>query len=174
MLAIFGLIHRPLLTKTLKPIKPAYSYLRFCTFSDQMYSKWPRDSLQIGRAAEVHWGEEIWETECCSRVQLQPVWAAHRAKHKATVRTCLLAQQVIFSNYSWVILWCHIDQSGSSDVMYVFCLCSSNQLFCKLTLRHLNRQPHHVLRHVNGKRFKKALSKCQCITYLSMCTSPVV
>lgn len=78
-----------------------------------------------------------------------------------------------FSNYSWVILWCHIDQSGSSDVMYVFCLCSSNQLFCKLTLRHLNRQPHHVLRHVNGKRFKKALSKCQCITYLSMCTSPV-
>lgn len=35
----------------------------------------------------------------------------------------------------------------------------ANQLFCKLTLRHLNRQPHHVLRHVNGKRFKKALSK---------------
>ncbi|XP_029372137.1 surfeit locus protein 2 [Echeneis naucrates] len=34
-----------------------------------------------------------------------------------------------------------------------------NQLFCKLTLRHLNRQPHHVLRHVNGKRYKKALSK---------------
>ncbi|XP_034458472.1 surfeit locus protein 2 [Hippoglossus hippoglossus] len=35
----------------------------------------------------------------------------------------------------------------------------TNQLFCKLTLRHLNRQPHHVLRHVNGKRFKKALAK---------------
>lgn len=34
-----------------------------------------------------------------------------------------------------------------------------NQLFCKLTLRHLNRQPHHVLKHVNGKRYKKALSK---------------
>ncbi|XP_017263079.1 surfeit locus protein 2 [Kryptolebias marmoratus] len=34
-----------------------------------------------------------------------------------------------------------------------------NQLFCKLTLRHLNRQPDHVLRHVNGKRFKKALSQ---------------
>ncbi|XP_013864870.1 surfeit locus protein 2 [Austrofundulus limnaeus] len=34
-----------------------------------------------------------------------------------------------------------------------------NHLFCKLTLRHLNRQPDHVLRHVNGKRFKKALSK---------------
>ncbi len=47
-----------------------------------------------------------------------------------------------------------------------FLFVSRNQLFCKLTLRHLNRQPHHVLRHVNGKRFKKALSKCQCITYL--------
>lgn len=34
-----------------------------------------------------------------------------------------------------------------------------NQLFCKLTLRHLNRQPQHVLRHVNGKRFKKAFAK---------------
>ncbi|XP_068430496.1 surfeit locus protein 2 [Clinocottus analis] len=33
------------------------------------------------------------------------------------------------------------------------------QLFCKLTLRHLNRQPHHVLNHVNGKRYKKAFSK---------------
>lgn len=45
---------------------------------------------------------------------------------------------------------------------------SSNQLFCKLTLRHLNRQPHHVLRHVNGKRFKKALSKCQYGTICSL------
>uniref|UniRef100_A0A1A8QFY6 Surfeit 2 n=1 Tax=Nothobranchius rachovii TaxID=451742 RepID=A0A1A8QFY6_9TELE len=34
-----------------------------------------------------------------------------------------------------------------------------NQLFCKLTLRHLNRQPDHVIRHVSGKRFKKALSQ---------------
>ncbi|XP_029920702.1 surfeit locus protein 2 [Myripristis murdjan] len=33
------------------------------------------------------------------------------------------------------------------------------RLFCKLTVRHLNRQPHHVLTHVNGKRFKKALLK---------------
>ncbi|XP_072310169.1 surfeit locus protein 2 [Eucyclogobius newberryi] len=39
-----------------------------------------------------------------------------------------------------------------------------NQLFCKLTLRHLNRQPNHVMRHVSGKRFKKALAiyeECQ-------------
>lgn len=50
-----------------------------------------------------------------------------------------------------------------------WCLFSSKQLFCKLTLRHLNRQPHHVLRHVNGKRFKKALSKCQYHTN-STCT----
>ncbi|XP_015247532.1 PREDICTED: surfeit locus protein 2 [Cyprinodon variegatus] len=34
-----------------------------------------------------------------------------------------------------------------------------NQLFCKLTLRHLNRQPEHVLQHVSGKRFKKALAQ---------------
>ncbi|KAG5272566.1 hypothetical protein AALO_G00166920 [Alosa alosa] len=34
-----------------------------------------------------------------------------------------------------------------------------NHLFCKLTLRHINRLPHHVLRHVNGKRFQKALQK---------------
>ncbi|TSL28283.1 Surfeit locus protein 2 [Bagarius yarrelli] len=33
------------------------------------------------------------------------------------------------------------------------------QLFCKLTLRHINRMPHHVLRHVGGKRFKKALAE---------------
>ncbi|XP_036436595.1 surfeit locus protein 2 [Colossoma macropomum] len=34
-----------------------------------------------------------------------------------------------------------------------------NHLFCKLTVRHINRMPHHVLRHVNGKRFKKALAQ---------------
>ncbi|XP_064649023.1 surfeit locus protein 2-like [Lineus longissimus] len=34
-----------------------------------------------------------------------------------------------------------------------------NQLFCKLTLRTLNKQPVHVLRHVNGKRFKRALAR---------------
>ncbi|XP_017579799.1 surfeit locus protein 2 [Pygocentrus nattereri] len=34
-----------------------------------------------------------------------------------------------------------------------------NRLFCKLTLRHINRVPHHVLRHVNGKRFKKAVAQ---------------
>ncbi|KAB5522291.1 hypothetical protein PHYPO_G00157900 [Pangasianodon hypophthalmus] len=34
-----------------------------------------------------------------------------------------------------------------------------NHLFCKLTLRHINRMPHHVLRHVSGKRYKKALAQ---------------
>ncbi|XP_036833137.1 surfeit locus protein 2 isoform X1 [Oncorhynchus mykiss] len=34
-----------------------------------------------------------------------------------------------------------------------------NHLFCKLTLRHINRLPHHVLQHVNGKRFQKAKKK---------------
>ncbi|KAM6243781.1 surfeit locus protein 2 [Porphyrio hochstetteri] len=32
-----------------------------------------------------------------------------------------------------------------------------HQLFCKLTLRHINKLPEHVLRHVQGKRYQKAL-----------------
>ncbi|XP_054749377.2 surfeit locus protein 2-like [Lytechinus pictus] len=34
-----------------------------------------------------------------------------------------------------------------------------NQLFCTLTVRHINRVPAHVERHVNGRRYKKALEK---------------
>lgn len=34
-----------------------------------------------------------------------------------------------------------------------------NLLFCKLTLRHINHVPQHVLRHVSGKRYKKALEE---------------
>ncbi|KAK1787673.1 hypothetical protein P4O66_016166, partial [Electrophorus voltai] len=34
-----------------------------------------------------------------------------------------------------------------------------SRLFCKLTLRHINRIPQHVLRHVSGKRYKKALAQ---------------
>ncbi|XP_067868152.1 surfeit locus protein 2 [Heterodontus francisci] len=33
------------------------------------------------------------------------------------------------------------------------------QLFCKLTIRHINKIPQHVLRHVNGKRYQRALNK---------------
>ncbi|KAM9370825.1 surfeit locus protein 2 [Phaethornis superciliosus] len=39
-----------------------------------------------------------------------------------------------------------------------------HQLFCKLTLRHINKFPDHVLRHVQGKRYQKALKtyeECQ-------------
>ncbi|MGH0156693.1 UNVERIFIED_CONTAM: hypothetical protein FKN15_031996 [Acipenser sinensis] len=32
-----------------------------------------------------------------------------------------------------------------------------NRLFCKLTLRHINRIPQHVLLHVSGKRYQRAL-----------------
>ncbi|XP_078282571.1 surfeit locus protein 2 [Rhinoraja longicauda] len=35
------------------------------------------------------------------------------------------------------------------------------QLFCKLTIRHINKAPQHILRHVNGKRYQKALNKYQ-------------
>ncbi|KAK9392368.1 surfeit locus protein 2 [Crotalus adamanteus] len=34
-----------------------------------------------------------------------------------------------------------------------------NQLFCKLTLRHLNKIPEHVLHHVQGRRYQKALRR---------------
>ncbi|XP_048450525.1 surfeit locus protein 2 [Rhincodon typus] len=34
-----------------------------------------------------------------------------------------------------------------------------HQLFCTLTIRHINKIPQHVLRHVNGKRYQKALKK---------------
>ncbi|OCT65348.1 uncharacterized protein LOC734367 isoform X1 [Xenopus laevis] len=33
------------------------------------------------------------------------------------------------------------------------------QLFCKLTLRHINRIPEHVQRHVQGKRYARALRR---------------
>lgn len=62
----------------------------------------------------------------------------------------------------WTLTWMWEAIVAICCVMTCDVLCCSNQLFCKLTLRHLNRQPHHVLRHVNGKRFKKALCKCQC------------
>lgn len=34
-----------------------------------------------------------------------------------------------------------------------------DHLFCKLTLRHINRVPQHVVRHVSGRRYKRALEK---------------
>lgn len=36
---------------------------------------------------------------------------------------------------------------------------NAHQLFCKLTLRHINKIPQHVLRHVSGKRYQRALKK---------------
>ncbi|XP_023556014.1 surfeit locus protein 2, partial [Octodon degus] len=34
-----------------------------------------------------------------------------------------------------------------------------HQLFCKLTLRHINKSPEHVLRHTQGRRYQKALQR---------------
>uniref|UniRef100_A0A8C3WI58 Surfeit 2 n=1 Tax=Catagonus wagneri TaxID=51154 RepID=A0A8C3WI58_9CETA len=34
-----------------------------------------------------------------------------------------------------------------------------HQLFCKLTLRHINKSPEHVLRHTRGRRYQRALRK---------------
>ncbi|CAF0917568.1 unnamed protein product [Adineta ricciae] len=35
------------------------------------------------------------------------------------------------------------------------------QLFCKLTSRHLNKDPHHIMKHVEGKKFKRAYAQCR-------------
>ncbi|KAM6183860.1 surfeit locus protein 2 isoform 2-T2 [Erethizon dorsatum] len=34
-----------------------------------------------------------------------------------------------------------------------------HQLFCRLTLRHINKSPEHVLRHTQGRRYQRALRK---------------
>ncbi|KAM6170127.1 surfeit locus protein 2 [Rhynchocyon petersi] len=49
-----------------------------------------------------------------------------------------------------------------------------HQLFCKLTLRHINKSPEHVLRHTQGRRFQRALRKyedCQKqgVEYIPAC-----
>ncbi|NXH09779.1 SURF2 protein, partial [Bucco capensis] len=49
-----------------------------------------------------------------------------------------------------------------------------HQLFCKLTLRHINKFPEHVLHHVQGKRYQKALKRYeQCqkegVEYVPAC-----
>ncbi|XP_028612890.1 surfeit locus protein 2 isoform X1 [Grammomys surdaster] len=39
-----------------------------------------------------------------------------------------------------------------------------HQLFCKLTLRHINKSPEHVLRHTQGRKYQRALhqyEECQ-------------
>nr|XP_021529785.1 surfeit locus protein 2 isoform X1 [Aotus nancymaae] len=33
--------------------------------------------------------------------------------------------------------------------------------FCKLTVRHINKCPEHVLRHIQGRRYQRALCKSQ-------------
>ncbi|XP_004482451.1 surfeit locus protein 2 isoform X2 [Dasypus novemcinctus] len=33
------------------------------------------------------------------------------------------------------------------------------QLFCRLTLRHINKSPEHVLRHTRGRRYQRALRR---------------
>ncbi|KAL9988378.1 hypothetical protein ACROYT_G002816 [Oculina patagonica] len=34
-----------------------------------------------------------------------------------------------------------------------------NQLYCQLTKKYINNAPHHIQRHITGKRFTKALEK---------------
>ncbi|XP_026370067.1 surfeit locus protein 2 isoform X1 [Ursus arctos] len=49
-----------------------------------------------------------------------------------------------------------------------------HQLFCRLTLRHINKSPEHVLRHTQGRRYQRALreyEKCQKqgVAYVPAC-----
>lgn len=55
--------------------------------------------------------------------------------------------------------------SGSGDVVDVpadraFPV-PRHQLFCRLTLRHINKCPEHVLRHTRGRRYQRALRECE-------------
>lgn len=68
----------------------------------------------------------------------------------------------------WVIPMC--SHGGEPPVVSLLVTCSCkqrspcprHQLFCKLTLRHINKAPEHVLRHTQGRRYQRALQKCKC------------
>lgn len=65
----------------------------------------------------------------------------------------------------WVIPMC--SHGGEPPVVSLLVTCSCkqrspcprHQLFCKLTLRHINKAPEHVLRHTQGRRYQRALQK---------------
>ena len=38
-----------------------------------------------------------------------------------------------------------------------------HQFFCKLTWRHINKEPHHIMKHITGKRFKRAYLHCKFV-----------
>ena len=43
---------------------------------------------------------------------------------------------------------------------YLLNLLQRNQLFCHLTIRHVNNLPDHIEKHLNGYRFQKAYTHC--------------
>ncbi|XP_029776879.1 surfeit locus protein 2, partial [Suricata suricatta] len=56
------------------------------------------------------------------------------------------------------------EAKGCASLRAVVCLSPRHQLFCRLTLRHINKAPEHVLRHTQGRRYQRALreyEKCQ-------------
>ena len=54
--------------------------------------------------------------------------------------------------------WRMMENRETVTISCVFAF--RHQVFCKLTLRHLNNQPHHIKRHIDGKRFQKAYRRC--------------
>ncbi len=41
------------------------------------------------------------------------------------------------------------------------------QLFCKLTWRHLNKEPHHIMKHIEGKKFQRAYIHCKFLIFFN-------
>lgn len=69
-----------------------------------------------------------------------------------------------FSNFDYTAFEPHIVPSTKNR----------HQLFCKLTLRHINKSPEHVLRHTQGRRYQRALQQyeeCQKqgVEYIPAC-----
>ncbi|CAH2316625.1 surfeit locus 2 [Pelobates cultripes] len=74
---------------------------------------------------------------------------------------CRLAELKVFTEGK---KYKKLNSSGSYDYSVfqphiVVSTKNPKQLFCKLTLRHMNKIPEEVQRHIEGKRYQKALVK---------------
>lgn len=55
----------------------------------------------------------------------------------------------------------HWSRSLRTSLAAGVCLSPRYQLFCRLTMRHINKAPEHVLRHTQGQRYQRALRECK-------------
>lgn len=73
-------------------------------------------------------------------------------KYLSALSTVLISEKLLSNSILKLCCWLFLS--------FFLCLVR-HQLFCKLTLRHINKFPEHVLRHVQGKRYQKALKTCK-------------